>query len=112
MNRQLVRLCSLFRLSLPSNLTFLPRQSLSTIAHQRFRNYGYYRQFRVKCSPRNMVGFSSNIKVYCTQKVPEKKTKEYTENIVTIPNILTVGRMAMCPVLGNLEIYSNKLVKI
>lgn len=41
------------------------------------------------------------------KKVAESKAKDQFENIVTIPNILTVSRMAMCPVLGYLVVQNN-----
>lgn len=37
----------------------------------------------------------------------ESKPRDQFENIITIPNILTVSRMAMCPVLGYLVIQNN-----
>ena len=46
-------------------------------------------------------------KFVSNKKATESKPKEQFENIVTIPNILTVSRMAMCPVLGYLVIQNN-----
>ena len=46
-----------------------------------------------------------SFKNFCTQNVPEKK--DQTENILTVPNILTVGRMVMCPFLGYLVIQND-----
>lgn len=33
--------------------------------------------------------------------------KDQTENILTVPNFLTVGRMVMCPILGYLVIQND-----
>lgn len=55
---------------------------------------------------------SKQIKSYCSGDVPSRKSSDQVENILTIPNILTVSRMVMCPVLGYLVIkhdYSTAL---
>ena len=48
---------------------------------------------------------------YCNNVTDKEKTvtekKDQVENIVTIPNILTVSRIFMCPVIGYLVINSD-----
>lgn len=47
------------------------------------------------------------IRFVSNKRVGESKPRDQFENIITIPNILTVSRMAMCPVLGYLVIQNN-----
>lgn len=76
---------------------------------QRFRHLGHNRIRQVdmeKLRPisngfKNLMSFKS----FCTQNVPERK--DQTENILTVPNVLTVGRMVMCPFLGFLVIQND-----
>ncbi len=75
---------------------------------QRFRHLGHNRIRQIKMekfTPLSAFKNAMSFKNLCTQNVPEKK--DQTENILTVPNVLTVGRMVMCPFLGYLVIQND-----
>ena len=76
---------------------------------QRFRHLGHNRIRQVEMEKFRPIsnGFKNlmSFKIFCTQNVPERK--DQTENILTVPNVLTVGRMVMCPFLGFLVIQND-----
>lgn len=113
MSYQFLRLFNEFKICNPTKLTLIPRYRLtSAMGSQRFRHLGHNRHFRMeKFIPVfNLTGTSKSFEVkvaYCTHNTPEKKVKDQTENILTVPNVLTVGRMIMCPFLGYLVINND-----
>ena len=52
-----------------------------------------------------LINLSSTNRLYCSGNPGEEKVRK--ENILTIPNFLTVSRMAMCPYLGYLVIHQD-----
>jgi len=107
------RACKVFRspfvyyehhLRLSSTLgcsTKLPQDRLSATVKANTKlnlitiNPGYFASIRIP--------YSNNV----TNNEERKAIAEKKENIVTIPNILTVSRIFMCPVLGYLVINSD-----
>ncbi|KAI9563199.1 hypothetical protein GHT06_010657 [Daphnia sinensis] len=76
---------------------------------QRFRHIGHYRKIGMKNVAPVCQVFENvkSFKLYSTQNLPGKNIKDQTENILTVPNFLTVGRMIMCPILGYLVIQND-----
>lgn len=81
----------------------------STAMCQRFRHLGHDRRFQsANFMPlRKVIESFKSVRVYSTGNNVDSKSKDQTENILTIPNVLTVGRMLMCPVLGYLVIHNE-----
>lgn len=106
MNTQVLKLCNAYQFRYGA--IFFSRHLTSVIVCQRFRHLGHNRCHMAKFSPpKHVFGDSKSIQVYSTDNTPETKSKDQTENILTVPNILTVGRMLMCPVLGYLVIHND-----
>lgn len=48
------------------------------------------------------------VRTFCNKNEDqEKKSKDQFENVLTIPNVLTVSRIVMCPILGYLVIHNE-----
>ncbi len=112
MNNHLLRLSTIFKISNQRCPTLIARHRFVPIMVcqvQRFRHLGHNRIRKLemeKFTPlSNAFENAMSFKNFCTQNVPKKK--DQTENILTVPNVLTVGRMVMCPFLGYLVIQND-----
>lgn len=111
MNNHLLRLSTIFKISNQRCPTLIARHRFVPIMVcqvQRFRHLGHNRIRQIemeKITPLSSAFENLSFKNFCTQNVPEKK--DQTENILTVPNVLTVGRMVMCPFLGYLVIQND-----
>ena len=110
MSYHFLRLFNRFTICNPTKSTLSSRYRLTsaTGAH-RFRHLGHDRHFQMeRCIPvLKVTGIPKSFQAtYCIQSTPENK-KDQTENILTVPNVLTVGRMIMCPFLGYLVINND-----
>ena len=51
------------------------------------------------------VGFS---RTFCSKQDFDKaKKKDQFENVLTVPNVLTISRVVMCPILGYLVVQND-----
>lgn len=105
MNNQILKLLNVSKVC---RLTFISRHR-PTIG-SRLQHLGHDRQFEMGKLMRICNTFhilkSKNLSNRF-QSTTERSNKEQTENILTIPNVLTVGRMVMCPFLGYLVINND-----